>query len=192
MDLLNKIENIEDKFYDINTSDQIVTIYLQYDKVSDLFNPNYKSKQPIFNGDLLEMIKSIFQSIPSHHKLSLDIQIDDAEGYTDKELLDLFIDNILLAYKIKHREINRRNKTAIRLVLIGLFFLVMMLTAGHIWPDKGLAHDIFFYVSDIAATVTIWEALTITIIQIHENRLYEGSLLMRFEGIKIHTGKKSA
>lgn len=192
MDLLDKIDHIEDKFFDINAADQIATIYLQYDKVSDLFNPNYKAKQPIFNGDLLEMIKSIFQSIPSHHKLSLDIQIDDAEGYSEKELLDLFIDNIILAYKVKHREINRRNKTAIRLVLIGLFFLVMMLTAGHIWPDKGLAHDIFFYVSDIAATVTIWEALTITIIQIHENRLYESSLLMRFEGINIHTGKKAA
>lgn len=90
MDLLNKLENIEDKFFDINAADQIATIYLQYDKVSDLFNPNYKAKQPIFNGDLLEMIKSIFQSIPSHHKLSLDIQIDDPEGYTDKELLNLF------------------------------------------------------------------------------------------------------
>ena len=192
MDLLDRLENIEDKFFDINAADQIATIYLQYDKVSNLFNPNYKAKQPMVNGDLLEMIKSVFQSIPSHHKLSLDIQIDDAEGYSEKELLDLFIDNIILAYKIKHREINRRNKTAIRLILIGLFFLVMMLTAGHIWPDKGLAHDIFFYVSDIAATVTIWEALTITIIQIHENRLYEGILLMRFAGISIHTEKKAA
>ena len=119
MDLLDRLENIEDKFFDINTSDQIATIYLQYDNVSDLFNPNYKSKQPIFNGDLLEMIKSVFQSIPSHYKLSLDIQIDDSEGYSEQELLDIFTDNILFEYKNKHREINRRNKTAIRLVLIG-------------------------------------------------------------------------
>jgi hypothetical protein len=192
MDLLDRLENIEDKFFDNDDQNRITTVYLQYDKVSDLFNPNYKSKQPLVNGDLLEMIKSVFQSIPSHYKLSLDIQIDDSEGYSEQELLDIFTDNILFEYKNKHREISRRNKTAIRLVLIGLFFLVMMLTAGHIWPDKGLAHDIFFYVSDIAATVTIWEALTITIIQIHEKRLYEGSLLMRFAGINIHTGKKAA
>ncbi|MBP3871618.1 MAG: hypothetical protein J6E46_11670 [Faecalicoccus sp.] len=55
MDLLNRLENIEDKFFDINAADQIVTIYLQYDKVSDLLNPNFKSKQPMVNGDLLEM-----------------------------------------------------------------------------------------------------------------------------------------
>ena len=84
MDLLDRLENIEDKFFDINAADQIATIYLQYDKVSNLFNPNYKAKQPMVNGDLLEMIKSVFQSIPSHHKLSLDIQIDDAEGYSER------------------------------------------------------------------------------------------------------------
>lgn len=80
MDLLDRLENIEDKFFDNDDQNRITTVYLQYDKVSDLLNPNYKSKQPIFNGDLLEMIKSVFQSIPSHYKLSLDIQIDDSEG----------------------------------------------------------------------------------------------------------------
>ena len=59
----------------------------------------------------------------------------------------------------------------------------MMVAVGKVWPEGGILHDIFFYMSDIAATVTIWEALGILLVEGRETRLYLRNLSSRFSSI---------
>jgi hypothetical protein len=56
--------------------------------------------------------------------------------------------------------------------------------SGRQWPDGGLMHDIFFYISDITATVTIWDALGILLLENRDTRLHLLNLSSRFSSIR--------
>jgi hypothetical protein len=95
--------------------------------------------------------------------------------------------NILLEYKTGRRETSRKDNLALGLITVGILSFIIMMVIGKLIPDGGLIHDIFFYISDIAATVTIWEALYILLVEDHEHRFYKRGLLRRFKEIRVHT-----
>lgn len=187
MRVFQKLSGVENRFFEPDKENNLTTIHLQYEKASELFDTTYKEKQPIATDDLLEIIKKAFKLIPYHHKLILDIEIQDSEGYTEDQLLKIIKDNILLEYKAGLRESGRKNRLALGLIAIGVLSFIIMVTAERLMPEGGLVHDIFFYISDIAATVTIWEALYILLVEDHENRFYKKSFLRRCQEIRIHT-----
>lgn len=186
MSVFEELKEVENHFFTLDKNTDIATIHLQYDKASDLFDPHYVSNKPVLNSDFMSTLQETFDMIPSGYQLDLDVQIQDYEGYTAEDLQSIFHDNILLEYKAKHRTAKRKNKLAFFLIGAGILFFIIMITAGRFWPEGGLVHDIFFYISDIAATVTIWEALGILLVEERENRLYRRSLISRFRKIRFY------
>ena len=76
-----------------------------------------------------------------------------------------------------------KNRIAIILVCIGLAFLIPMLLLLGLWQNGGVAKDIVSYILDIAATVTIWEALTILIVENSEHTHIVKRMIERFDSI---------
>lgn len=187
MRIIRELKGLEQRFFEPDKENNLTTVYLQYEKASELFDPKYKAKMPIITLDLMEKIKKAFKLIPYHHKLILDIEIKNAEGYTEDELLTIIEENILLEYKTGRRETSRKDNLALGLITVGILSFIIMMVIGKLIPDGGLIHDIFFYISDIAATVTIWEALYILLVEDHEHRFYKRGLLRRFKEIRVHT-----
>jgi len=55
-----------------------------------------------------------------------------------------------------------------------------------LWTSENVIKSIISYIMDIGATVTIWEALTILIVENKEKRDLNIDLLRRFDSIRFH------
>jgi len=187
MNVIEELKGLENHFFQLDKEGGVATIQLRFDKASELMDSHYLSKEPVMNEDFLNRIRTAFELIPPSYQLDLDVRIWDFETYTEAKLQQLFHDNILLEYKAKRRLARAKNNLAFCLIGAGILFFVMMVAAGRVWPEGGLVHDIFFYISDIAATVTIWEALGILLVEGRENRIYRRSLISRFHAISFHS-----
>ena len=102
---MNKVEkrirkatfaNVEEEFFEIDKENRIATIRLSFDKVSDIFDDNYITKKPILNGDFMEWIANAFSIIPSRYKIKLSVSFANYEGYSERQLNELFLKNIIL------------------------------------------------------------------------------------------------
>ena len=105
-------------------------------------------------------------------------------NYSGEELAGIFRKNIMLELVSKRDANRRRNRIAYSLVAMGLFFFAAMLLIDNLWTGKSLWRDIFVYTSDIATTVTFWEAVTILVVEQKENRSYIRNLADRFTSIQ--------
>ena len=88
-------EDIEEDFFDIDRKKGLAKIKLTFDKVSEIFDINYTTKNPVLSDDFLEWITSAFNIIPSRYKIELSVTFRDYEGYTETQLSDIFWKNIL-------------------------------------------------------------------------------------------------
>ena len=186
MSILRELQGIEKRFFEVDDENRVATIHLHFEKSSDLFDTNCQSQQPILNDDFFAWLRRAFQMIPNRYGIKLDILLDDLEKRSEEELSRIFHDNILLECKMQRKEERGKNRMAIGLLGLGILFFVMMMVANAQWPDGGLLRDIFFYISDIGATVTIWEALSILIVQGRESRSYRRNLASQFQSVAFH------
>ncbi len=190
---LHAFGSIENSFFEIDEEKKIATVRLRFAKASDLFDTNYLSRTPIFSDEFLDWVASAFRLIPAKYKICADVSLDDDEGYGGEELESLFRKNILLEYKARISQSRRKNRIAYILIGIGLLFFVAMITVEAAWQSESLFKKIFTYVSDIATTVTLWEALGILIVEGTERRATQTSLITRFHAIRFHkTAKEEA
>jgi hypothetical protein len=78
------------------------------------------------------------------------------------------------------------SKTAVQNYMIGLgvgmFFTTILIES--VWRGDSVWKDIVIYLSDMAATVAFWEALSILVIERSENRSYLIDLTSRFSSIR--------
>lgn len=63
-----------------------------------------------------------------------------------------------------------------------MFFTTILIES--VWRGDSVWKDIVIYLSDIAATVAFWEALSILVIERSENRSYLIDLASRFSSIR--------
>lgn len=178
-----EILNLESEFFDIDEESKIIKMQLTFVKPSDIFENSFNTKMPVLNDDFIEWIKCAFEYCKKDYLINLDVNFNDMEGYTESELLNILEKNIKLEYKRKYREIQSKNKIAIGLIVTGVAFFIGMVIMNHVWTDSNIIKDIVSYVLDIAATVTIWEALNILIILNREQRLYLTNLTKKFNKI---------
>lgn len=182
-----KFKHIEEEFFEIDKKDRSAKIKLSFDKVSDVFDVNYVTHIPVLSDDFMDWIGSTFQLIPSRYKIHLTINFRDYEGYTEKQLTDIFWKNILLDAKSKIGNQKKRNSIAAGLIAIGVAFFISMLLIETQWHTESIMKTIFSYISDIATTVTFWEAMTILIVERREQRSNSNAIRKRFSSITFET-----
>lgn len=180
---MERFENIEEEFFEIDKGKNLAKINLYFDRVSDVFDLNYITKMPVLNDDFMEWIASAFDLIPSRYKIELSVSFGDYEGYTEKQLNDIFWKNILLDVKSKREAQKKRNRVAYGLIAAGVVFFIGMLLTEFRWATESVMKTIFSYVSDIATTVAFWEAMTILIVERKERRSYLLAVGKRFSGV---------
>ena len=176
--------NIEEEFFETDKEKSLATIRLSFDKVSDVFDLNYISKQPVLSDDFMDWIESTFRILPSRYKIKLVVSFGDYEGYDEARLNDIFWKNILLDFKSRRDNQKKRNFLAYGLIAAGLVFFAGMLAIEFAWKDDSVLRTVFSYISDIATTVTFWEAMNILIVERREQRSYLKANRKRFVGVE--------
>lgn len=176
-------EKIEEDFFEIDRKQQSAGIRLTFDKVSDIFDINYMTKMPVLSDDFMEWIASAFNIIPSRYKIELSVSFKDYEGYTEKQLNEIFWKNILLDARSKWENQKKRNSIAYGLIAVGIVFFIGMILTELRWDTESVMKTIVSYISDIATTVAFWEAMTILIVERKEQRSYLKAVRKRFIGV---------
>ena len=182
--MIKKYKNIENDFFKIDEELKIAHIEIAFKSPSDIFDMNYLSKTPVFSDDFIDWIGSAFKIIPRKYKIALTVSFDDMGELTKNQMMDIFTKNIILEYKSRRSAVKKKNRIAYGLIGVGIVLFVAMIAITRLWQGESLAKEIFTYVSDIAATVTFWEALTILVVEAHEERSYAAGLIKRFDSIE--------
>lgn len=181
---IEELAHIEEDFFDIDESTGTARIELQFDSPESVFDTNYISKTPVLSDDFMEWLTSAFSLVSPKYKIDLMVRFKDMGTYTDDSLHRIFVKNLELEFKSRYMESRKRNKIAYSLIGIGLVFFALMIAITHFWNDESIWKEIITYISDIAATVTIWEALTILVVEQRENRAHLKNLAERFSAIR--------
>ena len=182
-DSIIKINLIEDSFFELDHVNKKVLMRLKYDSPNDIFNANVVTKIPTLNEEFFEWIKSSFGNAPRDYKIDLVISFNDMKGYTSEDLKEIFIKNTILEAVKSLKVTKAKSKIAFSLIFIGILFFISMMLINSFWTDENIIKDIVKYIMDIATTVTIWEALTILIIENKEKRDLTRNLYKRFDSI---------
>ena len=132
----------------------------------------------------MDWIRSAFELVSYKNKIDLTVRFDDMGKYSEDELADIFRKNIALEFKSKFAANRKRNRIAYSLIDIGAAFFMVMLLINNLWDSTSVWKDIFVYISDIATTVTFWEAMTILVVEQKERRSYLKNLSNRFSAIR--------
>ena len=185
---IKQYEHAEEEFFDIDREAKLAHIKLSFARPSEIFDVNYISKTPILSDDFLDWIGSAFDLIPARYKIDLEVSFQDLEGWNEEALLDNFKKNIMLEYKSTLAKQRKKSHIAYALMSIGLVMFVAMMLINGLWNVSSVLKDIFLYVSDIAATVAFWEALTILVVERSESGFARTSLVHRFASIKFRKG----
>ena len=181
---LKEIANIEESFFDIDEGDKTAKIVLEFRQPEDIFDKNYITKTPVLSDDFMEWIGSAFDLVPSKYKIDLAVRFEDMGQYDEEELRDVFRKNMELEFKSKFSASRRRNRVAYSLIGVGVAFFLAMMLVNNLWDSTSVWKDIFVYISDIATTVTFWEAMTILVVEQKEKRAYLKNLTSRFSAIR--------
>ncbi len=178
-----KFENIENEFFELDHENKKALMKLEFEKPSDIFDKNAITKMPVLSDDFFEWFKSAFGYAPKRYKIDLVITFDNLENYSEEELKNIFFKNLILEGKKALEDNGSKNKIALSLIGIGILFLVGMILLKGLWTDGGIFGEIVSYIFDIATTVTIWEALTILIVENKEKRDLAKNFIKKFDSI---------
>lgn len=181
---IKELAEIESDFFDVDKSSETAKIELQFDCPDEIFDTNYVVKTPVLSDDFMDWLRSAFTLVSPVYKIVLTVRFKDMQGYKEEELRRIFTKNIELEFKSRYKENRLKNRIAYSLIGIGLVFFLAMLTVNHFWSSESVWKEIFVYISDIATTVTFWEAMTILVVQQRENRAYLKNLATRFSNIR--------
>lgn len=181
---IRETAHIDESFFEIDNENRIAKIEMRFEKASDIFDVNYLSKTPVLSDDFLDWIGSVFRLVSSKYKIDLTVRLDDTGGYSEEELSEIFRKNIELEFRNRLKETRQKNNVAIGLIATGVLFFIGMMLVNSLWESSSVWKDIFVYISDIATTVTFWEAATILIVEQKEKRAYLKDLESRFSGIR--------
>ncbi len=189
---LKELLNVENEFFDLDHNKKIAYMHLEFDKPSNIFDLNSKTKLPVLSDDFMEWIASAFDYAPKKYKIDLDVTFTDMEGFDNDTLQAVFKKNMMLEFKKNESKARTKNNIAFSLIGIGVMFFITMILINNLWINGGLIKDIFKYVADIATTVTFWEAMTILVVENKERRSYMKNLIERFSSIRFSVTQQNA
>lgn len=174
---MSKAERIGiETYFDIDDKKKEANVNLLYDNPNEIFDMHFLSKKPIINDDLLNEIFYALRVLPSKYYVNFNIYFKDMNGYSAKELEDIFVKSIMITNAEWRIEEKKSNKVGLFFSIIGIVFLILLWVLTAILEAKFsdissmLAYRVFYYVLDILITVIIWEAVTIYFVKRNEDR----------------------
>ena len=174
---MSKAERIGiETYFDIDDKKKEANVNLLYDNPNEIFDMHFLSKKPIINDDLLNEIFYALRVLPSKYYVNFNIYFKNMNGYSAKELEDIFVKSIMITNAEWRIEEKKSNKVGLFFSIIGIVFLILLWVLTAILESKFsdissmLAYRVFYYVLDILITVIIWEAVTINFVKRNEDR----------------------
>ena len=181
---LKELANIDEQFFEVDKAKGVAKVELRFDSPDDIFDLNYVSKTPVLNDEFIDWVRSVFALVSSKYKIDLTVKFGDMKGYDENTLEDIFKKNMALEFTSKLGETRMKKRVAYAMIGLGVGMFFTTILIGNIWHGDSVWKDIIIYLSDIAATVAFWEALSILVIERSENRSYLIDLTSRFSSIK--------
>lgn len=188
--ILEEYKNINNEFYNVDEANRRLVMKLEFNSPVDIFDLTSLTKIPLLKDSFISQVTDALKITPRNHKINLDICFNDLGEYKEEELKKIFYKNTLLRAKKELGKTAEKNKIAIGLISIGVISLVSMILLMSLWKNGGIVKDVISYIFDIATTVTIWEAMTILIVENKEKRDLANNLLRKFDSISFHKKNK--
>ena len=188
--LRDQMKNVEDQFFDINHETKKALFRLEFDKVSDILNHNVITKKPLLDTEFLQWVRECFDSVPKKYKIDIDIRFNDMEGYKEEELQNIFLNNCLLEASKAKRSTMSKNLVAMGLFATGIIVTIGMIMIEIFWQSDDPIKVVIGTVVEVAAWVTIWEALDVFLIENREKRRLRRNFTRRFDEIRFRKIEK--
>ena len=188
--LKDQIKNVEDQFFDIDHQNKKALFRLEFDKVSDILNHNVITKKPLLDTEFLQWVRECFDSVPKKYKIDIDIRFNDMEGYKEEELQNIFLNNCLLEASKAKRSTMSKNLVAMGLFATGIIVTIGMIMIEIFWQSDDPIKVVIGTVVEVAAWVTIWEALDVFLIENREKRRLRRNFTKRFDEIRFRKIEK--
>lgn len=154
-------EKVEHAFFEIDEQENIAKIVLRYDSPEDLFEHSCVSETPLLSQETQANIQNVFSLVPSKYKIDLTLRFADFGSYTEEKLMDTVIGNFVLELKRQEAETKKRTKRACDFMAAGILSFLFMFITHCLWAGETVWSELLFYLLDIAATVSLYEAVTI-------------------------------
>ena len=180
---LKEYQSTEEDFFNLDREKKLAHIDMHFEKPEDIFEQRVISKIPLLTEEFTDLYVNAFDLVPKEYKLDVSFSFDDLDGYTEKELEEIFWKNVLLNIKILKRQTDKKNSLALLLCGIGILFILLYIFVERSWNDESAAREIVTYVLDIIATVPFWGAMETYIIDNSETRKDLLNLKRRFHNV---------
>ena len=181
--MIKELQDIEHKFFEIDEDRKLAKIVLQYERPEVLFDHTIVSGAPLMRPEILGAIERTFALVSPKYMLDLTLRFDEMGTYSEENLMDALKKNFALEVKSKRAASERRSKLARGFFASGLLTFFLMVMFRFVWITESAWSEFFFYLFDIAATVSLYEAVTILSVEREEKQAVIRDLHKRFSGI---------
>ena len=106
------------------------------------------------------------------------------DGYSSEYLKNAFLKNSVLEFKRMEKRVSKKNHIAVWLIILGVLLLISTIFLTGFWKEDGVIKQVVTYILDIATTVTVWEGLTILVVDSTERRSQMKNILSRVKSIR--------
>jgi hypothetical protein len=144
---------------------------------------NAVTKIPLINDNFIEWIKYVLDMAPKKYSIDISVSFCHMDGYSSEYLKTIFLKNSILEFKRIEKMASKKNHIAIWLIILGVLLLVSTIFLTGFWKEDGVIKQVVTYILDIATTVTIWEALTILVVDTTERRSKLKNIYSRVKSI---------
>ena len=178
------------RHYDLDDEKGLCTIHFRFDKFDDFFE-THVGKRPLLKGTLRDDLEETLLRIPKCYDLILDIDIKDDQKHTKEEAVTALRDGLEFnSYSYRNR-LHGKSVISLVLLFVGLAVLILLaLLKVFVFKDNDTAAEgILSEVLDIAASVFIWEAVTLYFIERNETKAAWGRARSRIRSICFHYAK---
>ncbi|MBP0986166.1 MAG: hypothetical protein J6P39_04070 [Oscillospiraceae bacterium] len=140
------------------------------------------------NADFVDSIKDTLKMIPMKYRIDLTVRFSDPDGWNEEMLTDILRKNLRLQVGKASREVRRKDLIAVLLIVIGAVFFALRMLVHGVWGRDSFLNDLLYYVADLATTVTMYEALTILLLQQGEFRIDLRNIERRISSVRFELG----
>ncbi|MFA6624274.1 MAG: hypothetical protein WCS80_00725 [Bacilli bacterium] len=153
------------KYFILDNDKGVATIEFHYDHFEDFLDQNLgNGKARFFTTDFKEKLRGIVQLIPLVYDVNIIFNIKDYDGYTIEDANQILEDNMNIHYFNNRIGLQKKKRSAIALLIIGILFLISNILFNYFIEGTGtnkLLINVFSEIMDIAAWVFVWESVSI-------------------------------
>lgn len=176
--------------YVLDDKEGLCTVPFYFENFSDFFETRVGNK-PILKGSLRESLEGLLTTVPECYDLLLDIEIENDEGHDEKEARAALLDGLFLNSIRYRKRLKGKSLLALVLLLGGILVLIAMalLETFLFKGEDNAGESIVIEILDIAASVFVWEAVTLYFIERSEDRIAWDRSKQRIREIRIRFEK---